>query len=96
VAPTSRPEPMFNWLKAKLLADLSLNHRIPLAMSEALSGEAGALLQVNPDVPGCAERSASFIDLILKGANPRDLRCKLGFRNGSIRRHAVSSALGLL
>jgi hypothetical protein len=39
---------MFNWLKAKLLADLSLNHRIPLAMSKALSGEAGALLQVIP------------------------------------------------
>ena len=53
---------------------MSLKHRIPLAMSEALSGEAGALLQVNPDVPGCAERSASFVDLILKGANPRDLK----------------------
>ena len=48
MAPTSRPEPMFNWLKVKLLADLSLNHRIPLAMSKALSGEAGALLQVIP------------------------------------------------
>ena len=48
--------------------------RVAVTMSKALSGEAGALLQVNPDVLGCAERSASFVDLILKGANPRDLK----------------------
>jgi putative ABC transport system substrate-binding protein len=72
-AVTSLQGPFF-FFQRKLLADLSLKHKIPLAMSEALAGEAGALLQVNPDVPGCAERSASFIDLILKGANPRDLK----------------------
>ncbi len=72
-AVTSLQGPFF-FFQRKLLADLSLKHRIPLAMSEALSGDAGALLQVNPDVPGCAERSASFVDLILKGANPRDLK----------------------
>jgi putative ABC transport system substrate-binding protein len=70
---TSLQGPFF-FFQRKLLADLSLKHRISLAMSEALSGEAGALLQVNPDVPGCAERSASFVDLILKGSSPRDLK----------------------
>ncbi|MCC8965617.1 ABC transporter substrate-binding protein [Bradyrhizobium sp. Pear76] len=71
-AVTSLQGPFF-FFQRKLLADLSLKHKIPLAMSEALAAEAGALLQVNPDVPGCAERSANFVDLILKGANPRDL-----------------------
>jgi len=72
-AVTSLQGPFF-FFQRKLLADLSLKHRIPLAMSEALSGEAGALLQVNPDVPGCAERSAGFVDLILKGATPNGLK----------------------
>jgi putative tryptophan/tyrosine transport system substrate-binding protein len=72
-AVTSLQGPFF-FFQRKLLADLCLKHKIPLAMSEALSCEAGALLQVNPDVPGCAKRSASFVDLILKGANPRDLK----------------------
>jgi putative ABC transport system substrate-binding protein len=72
-AVTSLQGPFF-FFQRKLLADLSLKYRIPLAMSEALSGEAGALLQVNPDVPGCAERSAGFVDLILKGATPSGLK----------------------
>jgi hypothetical protein len=31
-----------------------------LAMGEVLSAEAGVMLQVNPDIPACAARSASF------------------------------------
>ena len=46
---------------------------MPLAMSEALASDAGALLQVNPDVPGCAARSATYVDRILKGAKAGDL-----------------------
>jgi hypothetical protein len=33
----------FFFFQRKLLADLCLKHKIPLAMGEALSGEAGAL-----------------------------------------------------
>ncbi len=63
----------FFFFQRKLISDLALKHRLPLAMSEALAGEAGALLQVNPDVPGCAARSATYVDRILKGAKPGDL-----------------------
>jgi len=63
----------FFFFQRKLIADLALKHQLPLAMSEALAGDAGALLQVNPDVPGCAARSATYVDRILKGAKPGDL-----------------------
>jgi putative ABC transport system substrate-binding protein len=64
----------FFFFQRKLLAELALKHKTPLAMSEALSAEAGAMLQVNPNVPGCANRSAIFIDKILRGENPGGLR----------------------
>jgi putative tryptophan/tyrosine transport system substrate-binding protein len=63
----------FFFFQRKLIADLALKQKLPLAMSEALAGDAGALLQVNPDVPGCAARSATYVDRILKGAKPGDL-----------------------
>jgi putative ABC transport system substrate-binding protein len=63
----------FFFFQRKLIADLALKHKMPLAISEALGGDAGALLQVNPDVPGCAARSATYVDRILKGARPGDL-----------------------
>jgi hypothetical protein len=42
----------FFFFQRKLIADLALKQKLPLVMSEALAGDAGALLQVNPDVPG--------------------------------------------
>ena len=63
----------FFFIQKKLLAELAQKHKIPLAMGEVLSAEAGVMLQVNPDIPACAARSASFVDRILKGAKPGDL-----------------------
>ena len=93
-AVTSLQGPFF-FFQRKLLADLCLKHKIPLAMSEALSGEAGALLQVNPDVPGCAKRSASFVDLILKGANPRDLKIERYSRYDVVFNLRTAKELGI-
>ncbi len=85
----------FFFFQRKLLADLCLKHKIPLAMSEALSGEAGALLQVNSDVPGCAKRSASFVDLILKGASPRDLKIERYSRYDVVLNLRTAKELGI-
>ena len=93
-AVTSLQGPFF-FFQRKLLADLCLKHKIPLAMSEALSGEAGALLQVNPDVPGCAKRSASFVDLILKGANPGNLKIERYSRYDVVFNLRTAKELGI-
>jgi putative ABC transport system substrate-binding protein len=63
----------FFFFQRKLLGELCEKHAIPLAMSEPLSAEVGALLQVNPDIPGAAAASAKYVDRILKGAIPGDL-----------------------
>jgi putative ABC transport system substrate-binding protein len=93
-AVTSLQGPFF-FFQRKLLAGLCLKHKIPLAMSEALSGEAGALLQVNPDVPGCAKRSASFVDLILKGANPGNLKIERYSRYDVVFNLRTAKELGI-
>jgi len=41
----------FFFFQRKLLGELGETHKMPLAMGEPLSAEAGALLQVNPDIP---------------------------------------------
>ena len=70
----------FFFFQRKLLGELCEKHAVPLAMSEPLSAEVGALLQVNPDIPGAAAASARYVDRILKGAIPGDL---------AIERHAT-------
>ena len=70
----------FFFFQRKLLAELCEKYQLPLAMSEPLSAEVGALLQVNPDVAGAAAASAKYVDQILKGARPADL---------AIERHAT-------
>jgi putative ABC transport system substrate-binding protein len=64
----------FFFAQRQYIGGLAQAQHIPLVMGEPRSAEAGALLQVNPDVPGCAARSVRFVDLIMRGAQPRDLK----------------------
>jgi putative ABC transport system substrate-binding protein len=63
----------FFFFQRKLLGELCEKHKMALAMGEPLSAEVGALLQVNPDIPGAAAASAKYVDRILKGAMPANL-----------------------
>jgi putative ABC transport system substrate-binding protein len=85
----------FFFFQRKLLGDLCEAHRIALAMSEPLSAEVGALLQVNPDVSGAAAASAKFVDRILKGAQPADLPIERYPNIQVVLNMKVARALGL-
>src|SRR5215207_8784161 len=85
----------FFFFHRKLLGDLCEKHRIALAMSEPLSAEAGALLQVNPDVPGAAAASAKVVDKILKGAAPANLPIERHPTIQVVLNMKVAKALGL-
>ena len=85
----------FFFFQRKLLGALCEKHKIPLAMSEPLSAEEGALLQVNPDVPGAAGASAKFVDRILKGARPANLPIERHAAIQVVLNMKVAKALGL-
>ena len=55
------------------LADLAAKSRLPAVYSSRESVEAGGLMSYGPSVPDLYQRAASYVDKILKGAQPADL-----------------------
>jgi putative ABC transport system substrate-binding protein len=58
---------------AKPLAELALTHKLPTMFGPREHVEAGGLLSYSPDRADLYRRAASYVDKILKGANPADL-----------------------
>jgi putative ABC transport system substrate-binding protein len=57
----------------KDIADLALDHRLPLAVYSRETVEAGALASYGPSNLSIFRRSGYYIDKILKGTKPADL-----------------------
>jgi len=55
------------------VVELAAKSRLPAIYSENISYEAGGLMAYYPSGTDLYRRSASYIDKILKGANPADL-----------------------
>src|SRR5205807_9567469 len=55
------------------LADLAAGSRLPAAYGVRESVEAGGLMSYGPSFLDLFRRSATFVDMILKGAKPADL-----------------------
>src|SRR5262245_7776001 len=55
------------------LADLAAKSRLPAVYSSRESVEAGGLMSYGPSVPDLYRRAASYVDKILRGAQPADL-----------------------
>jgi putative ABC transport system substrate-binding protein len=55
------------------IADLSLAHRLPGIFELAEYADAGCLMTYAPNAPDIWRYAATFVDRILKGANPADL-----------------------
>jgi len=58
--------------RARIL-DFALKNRLPLVGSQNAWAEAGALMNYAPSLTDSARQAATYVDKILKGANPADL-----------------------
>jgi putative tryptophan/tyrosine transport system substrate-binding protein len=57
----------------KLIADLAVKNRLPSIFDRSSFVEAGGLMSYGPNVSDMARRAATYVDKVLKGANPGDL-----------------------
>jgi putative ABC transport system substrate-binding protein len=55
------------------LADLAAQHRLPMVFQSAMQVQRGGLMSYGPDFPDLCRRAATYVDRILKGANPAEL-----------------------
>jgi len=59
--------------RAKQVADLAIEHRIPAVSGVRTLAEAGVVATYGIDVADTYRRAAVYVDRILKGARPADL-----------------------
>jgi len=63
--------PISNHLK--LIAELAVKNRLPSIYDRSQFVDAGGLVSYGTNVPHMARRAATYVDKVLKGANPGDL-----------------------
>jgi putative ABC transport system substrate-binding protein len=57
----------------RTIVELALKHKVPAIYGSADYADVGGLLSYGPSYPELYRRAASYVDKILKGANPGDL-----------------------
>jgi putative ABC transport system substrate-binding protein len=80
---------------ARRLAELALSHRLPTMFGPREHVEAGGLLSYSPDRADLYRRAASYVDKILKGANPADLPVQQAEKFELVVNLKTAKALGL-
>jgi putative ABC transport system substrate-binding protein len=80
---------------ARRLAELALTHRLPTMFGPREHVEAGGLLSYSPDRADLYRRAASYVDRILKGANPADLPVQQAEKFELVINLKTAKALGL-
>ncbi len=80
---------------AKRLAELALTHKLPTMFAPREHVEAGGLLSYGPDRADLYRRAATYVDKILKGANPADLPVQQATKFELVINLKTAKALGL-
>jgi putative ABC transport system substrate-binding protein len=77
------------------LADLALKNRLPTMFAQREYVDAGGLMAYAADFPDLFRRTATFVDKILKGANPADLPVEQPVKFDFVINLKTAKALGL-
>jgi putative ABC transport system substrate-binding protein len=80
---------------AKRLADLGLAHRLPTMFGPREHVEVGGLASYSPDRADLYRRGATYVDRILKGANPAELPVQQATKFELVINLKTAKALGL-
>jgi putative ABC transport system substrate-binding protein len=80
---------------AKQLAQLALTHKLPSMFGPREHVEAGGLMSYSPDRADLYRRAATYVDKILKGANPADLPVQQATKFELVINLKTAKALGL-
>jgi putative tryptophan/tyrosine transport system substrate-binding protein len=80
---------------AKRLAELALTHRLPTMFGPREHVEAGGLLSYSPDRADLYRRAATYVDKILRGANPADIPVQQATKFELVINRKTAKALGL-
>jgi putative ABC transport system substrate-binding protein len=85
----------FFTMQAQKIADLALNFRLPSITQTALYAKAGGLMSYGQDTTESYRRAATYIDKILKGANPAELPIEQPTKLSLLINLGTAKALGL-
>ena len=80
---------------AKRLAELALTHKLPSLFGLRHHVEVGGFMSYSPDRADIWRRAATYIDKILKGANPADLPVEQASRYQLVINLKTAKAIGL-
>jgi putative ABC transport system substrate-binding protein len=84
-----------NFRGRQLIADFALKNRLPSIFDERLFVEAGGLMSYAPSFTDLFRRAATYVDRILKGANPADLPVEQPTKFELVINLKTAKALGL-
>jgi len=88
------PDGLF-YQQRKRIADLAIASRVPTIGWAGVIAEAGALMSYGADTPDQFRRAATYVDKILKGANPADLPIEQPTKFEFIINLKTAKAIGL-
>ena len=74
---------------------MAITHRFPTIALIREFTQRGSLMSYGPSIPDLVKRSATFIDKILKGANPADLPIEQPTKFELVINMKTAKALGL-
>ncbi len=77
------------------IARLTVHHRLPVVAVYRRFTDVGGLMSYGPDIPDIFRRSASYIDRVLKGANPADLPIQEPTKFNFVVNLKTAKALGI-
>ena len=83
------------WFHRARIAELEARSRVPAMFAQREHPEAGSLMSYGVDIRGNLRRAATYVDRILKGANPADLPIEQPTKFELVINLKTAKALGL-